>query len=54
MNISPIGLEDVSKDYWNGEDGTYGLGELFLTKEELDEREIEQLIHQKTKNQDFS
>ena len=51
MNISPAGLEEVFQDYWIGENGIYGIGDLFLTEEEWDERDVEQLIRQKTKNQ---
>ena len=50
MNISPIGLNEVFIDYWIGDDGTYGLGDLFLNEEEVVEREVEQLIEYKTKN----
>ena len=50
MNISPVGLEEVFQDYWIGEDGTYGIGDLFLTEDEWVERDIEQLIMQKTRN----
>ena len=51
MNVSPLAMDEIFQDFWVGEDGTYGLSELFLDKEELEEKETEQLIRMKTKNQ---
>ena len=51
MNVSPLAMDEIFQDFWVGEDGTYGLSELFLDQEELDEKETERLIRMKTKNQ---
>ena len=37
-------MDEIFEDFWVVEDGTYGLSELFLDQEELEEKETEGLI----------
>ena len=51
--INKASRKDITDDLWVNENGTYGLDILFMEQGDAEEREIEDVILQKTKNKLF-